>query len=240
VTVVEQAIRQLRARLGDMFDRLDEQLADTVNALASSDQALAQEVRAGDAKIDALALENDHHCVEVLDTCQPQGAALHVVIASMRIGSSLERIGDQCKNACKALPEVSEITGWESSTDVLDIADAARRSLRAARDAFADHDRIKARQVLAYDRQIDRAYRETLDTIAAFGDTGNTRPRALINLASISKSFERIADHAKSIARSVVYALEGVDIRYSGLPEQERPPVQAQRRLTNPFAHAAS
>jgi phosphate transport system protein len=44
-------------------------------------------------------------------------------------------------------------------------------------------------------------------------------PRCL-NLMVISKSIERIADHATNIAEEVVYLLEGKDIRH--LPELKR------------------
>jgi phosphate transport system protein len=36
-----------------------------------------------------------------------------------------------------------------------------------------------------------------------------------LNLMVISKSIERIADHAKNIAEEVVYLYEGRDIRHS-------------------------
>ena len=37
-----------------------------------------------------------------------------------------------------------------------------------------------------------------------------------LNLMTISKALERIADHAKNVAEDVVYLYEGRDIRHGG------------------------
>ena len=233
------ALKALRIRLALMFDLLDEQLAETVNALVTNDLVSAREVREADEKIDALALENDFHCFHILNNFQPQNSALYGVIAAMRIGSNLERIGDLCKNICKKIPEIGESNGWHSTTNILDIADAARKMVRSARDAFANQNRLQARQVLAYDRQIDRAYREVLHDIVAFSNQNTLTPIVVVHLASVSKSFERMADHAKSIARSVVYAIEGKDIRYKKLPVRKRPTLESHLDSTNALLKSA-
>ena len=220
-------LQNLHARLNVMFDRVDEQLADTVNALVLADQALAVEVRTRDRTVDAMELEHDRHCIHILNTYRPQHTALRTVIAALRISANLERIGDQCKNVCKVVPDIGSLPSWQSRTSVLDIADAARRIMRSARDAFAQQDRLMARQVLAYDRQVDRAYRDGFAAIAALGPSNGSYPVAILHLAAISKSLERIADHAKSIARHVVYFVDSVDIRYGSLqaPDSAKPTV---------------
>ncbi len=211
----EESIRQLHAGLSDMFDMVDEQLADTVNALVTADRSLAEAVRARDKQVDAMERDHDAQCFRILNSSQPQDKQLRMVIAALRISSHLERIGDLCKNVCKATPRLDDHTGWRSDTYIMDLADAARRIVRAARDAFAGRDRLKARLVLAYDRQVDRAYRETLATLEAKRPVGDSGAGTLLYLATISKALERIADHAKSIARCVVYFVEGTDIRYA-------------------------
>ena len=200
-----------------MFDRVDEHLADTVNALSSGDLALAATVRMLDRDVDAMELSHGRRCTHILESYQPTGVALRTVIATMRISSSLERVGDHCKNVCKAIPAVSQLPRWQSNTPTLDLADAARTSIRNVRNAFADQNRLAARQVLAFDRQVDRGYREALVSIAALGEQNSAHYEALLHLASVCKSLERVADHAKSIARSVVYLVEGIDIRYGSV-----------------------
>ena len=213
-TTLDAALQSLSDRLERMFSAVDEQLTDTVNALVSGDAALASKIRTGDRTIDALELENGEHCLQILEEHRPGGNALRTVLAALRVGSSLERVGDQCKNVAKAIPVATPVNGWLTQTGIIDIADATRQILLSAHDAYSSLDRLKARQVLAFDRQVDRAYRDALDAIVMLGQSNPGRPEALLYLAAICKSIERIGDHAKSIARNVVFVIEGNDIRY--------------------------
>ena len=91
--------------------------------------------------------------------------------------------------------------------------------LHEAQDAFTKRDRVLARQVLAHDRPVDRMYKETLKTIATLFREHPDRADVLVHLVTMSKSVERIADHAKNIAERVVFLVEGVDIRHRRVQE---------------------
>lgn len=211
---LDAAIDDVFGLVGTMFDHVDEQLADTVNALSAQDMQLAWRVRATDRTVDALELEIDHACETILGAHHPEGAHLRQVIAAMRINADLERIGDLSKNVAKRVGLLNKSRLWRSETQILDMADTVRVIVRQARDAFAECDRLKARQVLALDRRIDRAYRDIVDIIIGLCKAHPQEAPALVHLVALSKAMERIADHAKSIARSVVYYIEGVDIRH--------------------------
>lgn len=211
---LDAAIEDVFVLVGTMFDHVDEQLADAVNALFTQDAQLAWRVRTTDRTIDALELEIDQACETILGTHHPEGVHLRRVIAAMRINADLERIGDLSKNIAKKVGLLNEFHLWRSETQFLDMADTVRVIVRKARDAFAECDRLKARQVLALDRRVDRAYRDIVDTIIRLCQAHPQEAPALVHLVTLSKAMERIADHAKSIARSVVYYIEGIDIRH--------------------------
>lgn len=211
---LEHEVKAVFDLLREMFDRVDEQLVDTVNAMFSGDLRLVHRVREIDRKVDALELKIDRGCEYILASFHPEGAALRKVLAAMRINADLERIGDLCRNVAKKVPYLEQSSLWRSQTHVIDVADAARTIVREAREVFIQQDRLKARQVLAYDRRVDRAYREVIDTIIALCRAHPEHAEALVHLVTMSKALERIADHAKGIARSVVFFIDGVDIRH--------------------------
>jgi phosphate transport system protein len=101
------------------------------------------------------------------------------------------------------------------------MADEARTVMHEAQDAFQKQDRVLARQVLAHDRHIDRLHEETISTIADLLEANPSRAREIVHLVNMSKSVERIADHAKNIAERVVFLVEGIDIRHRDLEAQE-------------------
>ena len=211
---LEHEVKVVFNLLCEMFDRVDEQLADAVNALCAGDARLAQRVRETDRKVDALELKIDWGCEYILGTFHPEEEALRKVIAAMRINADLERIGDLCKNVAKKVSYLQQSTLWRSQTHIIDMADAVRAIVREAREAFIQQDRLKARQVLAYDRQVDRAYREVIEAIIALCSAHPEHAEALVHLITMSKALERIADHATNIAEDVIYLVDGEIARH--------------------------
>ncbi len=215
----ELTISTIISLLGEMFDCVDEQLANAVNALYNSDVHLARYVCLSDRRVDELELQIDGACAAILDSEHVEGDRLRMVISAMRITADLERIGDQSKNVAKSVSFLCDWNMWQSETQIFDMADTVRAVVRMARDTFVERHPLKARQVLALDRRVDRAYRSTTQTIIKLCALYPGQAEALVHLVTLSKAFERIADHAKSIARSVVYLVVGTDIRH----QQRRP-----------------
>ena len=167
-----------------------------------------------DKKVDVLELEVDKACETLLATRPPDIAQIRKLIAAMRINGELERIGDLCKNIAKKTGLVPSVNVWSAETSLIDLADAVRRIMRDARDALASQDRLRARQVTAFDLQVDRAWREVHPAVSALCAQYPEHTAGLIHIVSVGKSLERMADHAKSIARGIIYAVEGVDSRH--------------------------
>ena len=88
--------------------------------------------------------------------------------------------------------------------------------LKDALEAFTQADPPLAREVIARDKQVDANNKQIHRTLTDYiMKTPGAAPRCL-NLMVISKSLERIADHATNIAEDVVYLYEGRDIRHTG------------------------
>ena len=85
-----------------------------------------------------------------------------------------------------------------------------------ALDAFVHAEPSRARAIIPQDKEVDAAnrqlHRELTEEIMK---APSSTPRCL-NLMVVSKSLERIGDHAKNIAEDVVYLYEGRDIRHTG------------------------
>jgi phosphate transport system protein len=92
----------------------------------------------------------------------------------------------------------------------------ALNMLTDALEAFAEADPAQAREVIARDKQMDATNKQVQRTLTEhIMKTPGAAPRCL-NLMVISKSLERIADHATNIAEDAVYLYEGRDIRHTG------------------------
>ena len=71
--------------------------------------------------------------------------------------------------------------------------------------------------MLALDRQVDREHKTVVETVLALCRNHPEEAEAFVHLVLMSKALERIADHARNIARSAVFFIEGIDIRHKHL-----------------------
>ena len=95
------------------------------------------------------------------------------------------------------------------------MAAIAQEMLRDALDCFLQHDNDKALAVIRRDEEVDALNKQIYRELAGFMvEKPDTISRAL-ELMFISKSLERIADHATNIAEEMVYLAKGEDIRHN-------------------------
>jgi phosphate transport system protein len=134
----------------------------------------------------------------------------------MKISHDLERVGDEATTIARRTLELSQEPQLKPYVDIPRMRDLAMQMLNEALDAFVNHNPIKARSVVPQDKEVDAINRQLHRELVSYMiEKPNTITRCL-NLMVISKSIERIADHATNIAEEVVYLYEGRDIRHTG------------------------
>jgi phosphate transport system protein len=211
---LDDELQVLRALLVEMSNLVDEQLASAIDAVSTCDVAQAEAVRRRDDEVDAMELKVDRQCERLLALHTPVAVDLRLIITAVKINTDLERIGDHAKNLAKNAQYLAGCSGLIRGTHIQEMADASRKLLHEAQDAFIKRDRVLARQVLAHDRSIDRMYKESLQSIGTLIRENPDRADVLVHLVTMAKSVERIADHAKNIAERVVFMVEGIDLRH--------------------------
>ncbi len=214
---LDDELKVLRDLMFEMFDRVDEQFADAINALLNRDVELASIVHSRDDIIDALELKIDWQCERILARFQPVAADLRMIITAIKVNTDLERIGDHCKNLAKNThylvhnPEPLKVTRFQEMVDI------ARRMLREVQDAFIKSDIRLARRVLLEDKEIDALHRENFYALVNYCKEHPEDAEPVAHLITASKALERISDHVQNIAEGVVFLIEGVDIRHRKL-----------------------
>jgi phosphate transport system protein len=86
-----------------------------------------------------------------------------------------------------------------------------------------NRDPAKARSIIPRDKEVDALNKQLHRELVSFVIENPTTITRSLNLMVISKSLERIADHATNIAEEVVYLYEGRDIRHSKATADSEP-----------------
>ncbi len=216
-------LAELRSRLLDMATIVAEQFTDAVEALLDHDVERAERVVERDREVDALELEVDEYCERILARHQPVAGDLRTLLTVEKINTDLERIGDHCRNVARNTEYVTEVPGILEALKLREMTETARRMLDEAKQAFLDQDADLARHIPDLDDEVDRLHRENFKGLVDYIQKHPEHAEVAAHLITASKAVERISDHATNIAKSVVFLIEGEDIRHASV--QEDPPV---------------
>jgi len=213
-------LAELRSRLLDMATIVAEQFTDAVDALLDHDLERADAVVKRDREVDAIELEVDRHCERILARHQPVATDLRTLLTVEKINTDLERIGDHCRNVARNAEHVVQAPGILESVKLREMSSTARRMLDEAKQAFLDQDADLARRIPEIDDEVDRLHHENFRTLVDYIRTHPEHAEAAAHLITASKALERISDHATNIAKSVVFLIEGEDIRHRSVQEE--------------------
>ncbi len=97
----DEELARLDNMVAEMGGLAEAQLADAVAALMRRDVALAEAVVERDQRIDATEMELHDFTLQLLALRQPMADDLRIIVAALKISSSLERVGDYAKNVAK-------------------------------------------------------------------------------------------------------------------------------------------
>jgi phosphate transport system protein len=210
----DQELAGLKEILLRMAGLAEQSVAEALRALVQRDNALAEKVTGNDVELDRLEVEVDEKCVNLIALRQPKATDLRFIVMTMRISSELERIGDQAVSIASRAIELSKEPILKPLIDIPRMAEHAKAMTHDALDAFVYGKTDLARDVIQRDNRMDdlnlQLHRELTSYMV---EDPHTITRAL-NLMTVSRKLERIADHATNIAEEVVYLFEARDIRH--------------------------
>lgn len=210
-----EGVQALVLKMGGLVEAA---LSDAAAALETRDEALAEQVRNGDAAIDALEEQVNSECVRLIALRAPAASDLRTVLTVMKIAASLERCGDYAKNLAKrsmVLAQMHSIDGAAGS--IRRMSRQVGLMLKDALDAFIARDVGLATSVLQQDREIDQMYTALFREFLTHMMEDPRNITACMHLHFIAKNIERVGDHATTIAEQVIYLATG------SLPATPRP-----------------
>ncbi len=217
---LDDDLERLRALLLKMTDTVDAQFSLGVQALLERNVEQAERVIQGDRKVDALELEIDDLCERILARQQPVARDLRLLVTAIKITTDIERIGDHCKSLARNVADIQYAPDLLRETQFTDMVDESRRMLRQAQDAFQTGDALLARKVIARDQHVNRIHGDNFDALVAAIKEHPEHAEAGAHMIAANKAIERIGDHVKNIAESIVFLIEGKDIRHRGLQHE--------------------
>lgn len=178
-------------------------------ALLDSNLAVADEVIADDAKVNALRDEMDERCFQIIAQQQPVATDLRVVIATMHLVADLERMGDLVVHIAQiARMRFPDSAVPAETRDIIEqMGQVASSLITKVAEVVDGRDVELAEAVVEEDDSMD-ALRRKLYTIV-MSPNWSRGAEAAVDMALLGRYYERYADHAVAVAGHTIFIVTG-------------------------------
>lgn len=213
MTKFGEGLEQLRTKLLEMSSLVEMNILRSIRAVVDKDRAAADEVNRNEARINAIELEVDALAVELLALHQPMATSLRFIVAALKINTDLERMGDLSQNIAKSALALIDAPGAPAVVDIPYIAGLVQTMVKKSIDAFVAGDADLAREVVASDDAVDHLRTTCKKQLIACMQQDRANIKPALNLLTVVRTLERLADHATNISEDVVFFVQGIDVR---------------------------
>lgn len=210
----QQQLAELKDKILAMAALSQLSVETSVEAYLQRDEGLCHYVKQNETAINTAQRELDEMAYELLAKEQPMAIDLRFILAVIKINGDLERIGDQAMGMSRRTREIIREEFVELPVDFGVMGDYASKMIRSAVQSLLEGDARLADTVREMDDEIDRMNRRAQADLLEMIQQKPQHTQQAMNGLMVSRSLERIADHASNIATDVIFWIRGADVRH--------------------------
>ena len=224
-TQFDTELSGISTRVLEMGGLVESQVSQAVYALTNFSGETASQVLAMEEVVNTMEVEIDRDLSSIIARRQPTARDLRLLIAISKSIATLERVGDEAARIARTVQRL--MNSGVSSRMRLPVNSLAYESelavaqLRKSLDAFARLDVGRALEILKQDDQIDQEFEGLMRKLITFMMEDPRTISASIDLIFVAKAIERVGDHAKNLAESIIYVVKGADVRHATVEQVE-------------------
>ena len=218
----QEELDQLEASLQEEGALVLRVLRGALNALAQRDVELADDVISFDDDVDRLYLHIENEIESLLARQTPVATDLRLVLAMLHVNLHLERMADYSVTIAKLTKLVADVEPDAMLLQSLqEMGERAEEMIRVALDALANRDLEAAESLVDLDELIDRSNRRFVERVVEIVAEPGLREWVL-RMVLVSRTIERIGDHAVDIGEQVAYLLTAEFKEFTDASHPER------------------
>ena len=210
----QRSLDDLKEKLLVMAGMAEQSIQRAIEAYRTRDLSICDLVDRGELAINRFEREIDQMALDLLAMEQPMAIDLRFILSVIKINADLERVGDSATSISDRVRELEAFPVADLPVDTPKMASLATGMVRKSLQAFIEADAVLAESVLSMDDSVDKMNETAYFTLLnLMKNEPHLAPQALAALM-ISRSLERVADHATNIAEDVIFWVRGADVRH--------------------------
>jgi phosphate transport system protein len=176
------------------------------------DVPVAEQILAGDDVVNRMQLAVEDMCVSLIAREQPVAGDLRRIVATTKVASNLERIGDHAVHLAKATKRLAGTPYHGSVVTIRKMGEQGAAMVHSAVDAYMSGDGKTAREVAALDDKIDSMHGALIEELLRTMHENEQQIEMATSLLFVSRFLERLGDHVVNICEWIVYGAEGAHV----------------------------
>lgn len=219
---IQQELERLKSETLAMWELVSSQLNRAGEALLSLDKDMAREVLYREKRVNAYELKLDSYCEDIIALYNPVALDLRFTLATMKIGTNLERIADFCEGIARFVidyPEINIEADLFERTGIKEMVAIVKDMLERTREAYEKELSSLATSVIDMDIRVDELNHAAIPIIAEHLQVVPERAVECLNLVSIIRRLERMGDHCNNMAEDIVFYLDAKVLKHKSIKE---------------------
>jgi len=214
---LETEISALKSELVSMWILVQSQFNKAKEAMLQFDKDLAREVMVKEKRVNSFELKIDRDCENILALYCPVAIDLRFLLATLKINTNLERIGDIAAGIAKYIVESPVNFDMEAleKSQVLRMYEEAVNILMDTRTAFEKEDTILARSIFKRDDVLDQINMDAAANIGELIKTDISNINESLYILSIIRKLERVGDQSMNIAEEIIFYVEAKILKHA-------------------------
>ena len=203
-------LQDIRSKVILIGEKATEAARMAVDGFLASDIDRVNQAFMMDDEIDQLEIEIDRAAVRYTTLRGPVSSDMRLIFVAIKASHDFERAGDEAHSICKRARSILSREGRIGDPVHLErMSQLAVAMMQDAISCFVEEDIELARSIFERDKEVDRLNKKNFKILSRAMHESETEAATHVETILISKSLERIADHAKNLAEEVIYLLTG-------------------------------
>lgn len=218
MNLLETELGELKTELNEMTLLVRGQLEKAISAFYTFDKDLAKEIIKNEKRVNGSELIIDAKCEHILALFNPVAIDLRFVVASLKMVSDLERIGDNAKGIAQFIvrsekpfdPAIIEAFRFREMTDT------ALEMLSILSESFETDDTELARTIFSKDEQMDEINVLANQVLTNYVKDINDPEKIMqaVYFLSIIRKMERTGDYITNVAEEIIFYVKAKVLKH--------------------------
>ena len=204
-----EQLDDILADLVHMSQAVSTAVRNATTALLEADIHAAEQVIGSDIEIDTQQADVEARAFSLLARQSPVAGELRTIVATLRMVTELERMGDLAAHVAKIARLRYPDTAVPDALrpNFIRMGDVAEKMVISAGQTLSERNIETAQELYDRDQEMDDLRRSQFRLL--LGEDWKYGVEAAVDVALLGRYYERIADHAASVARRVIYVVTG-------------------------------